>query len=430
MKKIFDIAIKDMVQSFRSKLGIVFMFVIPILMTAMFYVMFGGLGGEEEGFSLPTTKVILVNQDQGSFGATIAPGSSADSIGGLLEDVLISEDLAEIMEVTTLEDANQARAAVDNQEVGVAVIIPENLTTEYMAPQGKATIEFYQDPTLTIGPAIVKGVINQILDGFSGSKITLAVALESLEVAGVPLTNEQIQLVMAQYFKTIGQGQSTEANPLLEIRQPTKEEADSNQTVQVVSMIMAGMTIFYVFFTGANSALSILREEEKGTLPRLFTTPTPVSTVLSGKFLAIVLTIGVQLSVLLLFGYGVFRIQWGQLVPVILVSVATTSAAAALGIFLLSWLKTERQAGAAIGGLVTITGMTGMLPTFVQSMPNPPQFVSTIARFVPQGWAVEGLDITMLGGSTADILLNVVVLFAWGAVFLGVALVRFRNRFA
>ena len=50
---------------------------------------------------------------------------------------------------------------------------------------------------------------------------------------------------------------------------------------------MGGMTIFYAFFTGTSTAQTILREDEDGTLPRLFTTPTSQATVLGGKFLAV-----------------------------------------------------------------------------------------------------------------------------------------------
>ena len=50
---------------------------------------------------------------------------------------------------------------------------------------------------------------------------------------------------------------------------------------------MGGMTIFYAFFTGTSTAQTILREDEDGTLPRLFTTPTTQATILGGKFLAV-----------------------------------------------------------------------------------------------------------------------------------------------
>ena len=79
------------------------------------------------------------------------------------------------MDVTIVDDQNQAVEMVDNQEAGVAVIIPSETTSNYMDPQKSTTIEFYQDPTLTIGPAIIKGIIENILDGFSGSKITLGI---------------------------------------------------------------------------------------------------------------------------------------------------------------------------------------------------------------------------------------------------------------
>ena len=43
--KAWDVALKDMTQSFRSMFAVVFMFGIPILVTGMFYFMLGS-GGE------------------------------------------------------------------------------------------------------------------------------------------------------------------------------------------------------------------------------------------------------------------------------------------------------------------------------------------------------------------------------------------------
>jgi len=442
MKKTIDIALKDMLQSFRSLFAVMFMFVIPILMTGMFSLMFGGAGDEEDGFVLPTTRVILVNQDSGSLegnfaiseGDTNEPASAnMNSIGQMMEVVLMSEEFSEIMEVNLMEDEQAARSAVDNQEAGVAVILPENLTDTFMAPKGNAEIEVYQDPTLSIGPAIVKGIINQLLDNFSASKITLKVTLEQMASSGQPIDEQQIQTVVAQYLQTIQPGnesQGSEAvNAYLDVRAPKTEEKTANQMISPIAMMMAGMSIFYVFFTGASTAQTILVEEEKGTLPRLFTTPTSTATILRGKFLSVALTIIVQITVLLVFGYLVFKIQWGDLESVVLLSIATTLAAAAFGIFLISWMKTTRQAGFMIGGLVTILGMAGMMPIFTMGMPNPPAFISTIAHFVPQGWAAEGLQITMTGGGLSDVTTNILVLLVWAAAFFAIGVTRFQNRY-
>ena len=61
--KIFDIALKDLKQSFRSWFALAFMFGLPILMTVMFVFLFGGLGGGADGeVDLPITAVQVVNR--------------------------------------------------------------------------------------------------------------------------------------------------------------------------------------------------------------------------------------------------------------------------------------------------------------------------------------------------------------------------------
>ena len=42
-----------------------------------------------------------------------------------------------------------------------------------------------QDPTLTIGPGIVRSIVGQFLDGFSGAQITVEILTSSLQRAGV-----------------------------------------------------------------------------------------------------------------------------------------------------------------------------------------------------------------------------------------------------
>lgn len=50
----------------RSTFAVVFMFGVPLLVTGMFYFMFGKIAGDASGFDLPVTRVVVVNLDQGS----------------------------------------------------------------------------------------------------------------------------------------------------------------------------------------------------------------------------------------------------------------------------------------------------------------------------------------------------------------------------
>lgn len=442
--KILDIALKDITQYFRSLIALVMMFAVPILLVGMFYIMFGGNDGEAESFEIPVTKVIVVNQDAGeiqfdeSFAGAVpeayaqsAAASGLTSMGDFLTEILQSDGFADVMSITVTEDAEQAKAAVDNQEAGVAILIPENFSDSLTNPDGEALVELYHDPSLTLGPSIIKGIVQQFMDNFSSSRITLQITFEQLVKDGIPIDEATSQAIVGAYFQErFAQPQGQNSAALLNVQSPTGEEVAGFASAGMISMMMTGMTVFYVFFTGASTAQSLLTEEVKGTLPRLFTTPTHQSNILGGKFLSGVLMIIVQITVLMLFGNLVFQIEWGRLVTLLPMIISMTLAASTFGIFLMSWAHTERQAGLMIGGLVTIAGMLGMLPIFVLSMPNPPQIVFTLSHLVPQGWAVEGLKIAMEGGAPADVILNSLVLLAWAALFFVIGVLRFRKRFA
>jgi ABC-2 type transport system permease protein len=434
MYKTISIAIKDMVQSFRNLFAVLFMFIVPILMTGMFYIMFDRTSEDESGFSLPVTKVILVNQDEGKLTSNPASGQVDNSIGKILETTLQSDSFSSFMQIAFEGDIDTAKTAVDNQEAGLALIIPPDTSQLYMEQGGVASLVIYKDPTLTAGPEIVKGIVGKVLDNLSNSKITLAVTLSQLEKSVGIISDDTVQLIIGEYFAANPPGAAYSAGvispPLVDIQAPEKGSDESSESVGVVPLIMTGMTVFYVFFTGASGAQTILKEERLGTLPRLFISPTPEVQILGGKLLANMATIAVQVIVLLCFGDLVFGIEWGNVFLLVLLMAGIILASAGLGVFLLSWIKTERQAGVMIGGLVTIMGMMGMMPIFVMGIPDPPKFIIVISHLVPQGWAVEGLRMSMSNAAIFEVLPHILILLIWAVCFFGVGLIRFRNRYS
>jgi ABC-2 type transport system permease protein len=146
------------------------------------------------------------------------------------------------------------------------------------------------------------------------------------------------------------------------------EKKEENNLLGILGPIMGGMAIFYAFYTGTATAESILREEEERTLPRLFTTPTPQATILSGKFLAVFLTVFVQIIVMLIAGRLIFQIQWGSLTALVFLVVGVVVVASSFGIFINSFLKDTKQGGIVFGGVLTLTGMIGMMRIFTMGV--------------------------------------------------------------
>jgi ABC-type multidrug transport system permease subunit len=165
-------------------------------------------------------------------------------------------------------------------------------------------------------------------------------------------------------------------------------------------------------------------------LPRLFTTPTPELSILGGKFLAVALTVLVQVSFLILFANYVFGIPWGEPSKVVLFVLATVILTSTCGIFIISFLKNSRQAGIVFGGVLTLTGMLGIFSVFTVGVQNPPPLMDTIALLVPQGWAMQAIRLSMGGDPLQDILLIVGGMLIWSAVFFIVAYLRFKKRYA
>jgi ABC-type Na+ efflux pump permease subunit len=203
--KLFDIALKDLLRSFRSAFLLMIMFVAPLLVTALLYFAFGRSGGGK--LSLPVTRVQLANLDR-------ADRQAGLSAGQMFADYLQSEEVASLLQVTAAADEVGARAAVERQDADVAILIPANFTVAAMDPNVTATVTLYHDPTLTIQPAIVRLIVGEYVDAFSGVKIALQVTSQALAADGGvldPATIGQIESKYVAWVQSAGHTHEGEA---------------------------------------------------------------------------------------------------------------------------------------------------------------------------------------------------------------------------
>jgi ABC-2 type transport system permease protein len=273
---------------------------------------------------------------------------------------------------------------------------------------------------------VVKSILNQFMDSMSGVKIAVDTALDQLDTADYALVGQVVQ----QYLDSSTTQTKDLDGTLLDVRSPAKAQKEENPVLRIIGPIMGGMMVFYAFYTGTSSAESILKEDEERTLPRLFTTPTPQATILTGKFLSVFLTVLVQVIVLLVAAQLIFGIEWGTFATVALVAAGTVLSASSFGIFINSLLKSTKQGGVIFGGVLTLTGMVGMIRVFGGNSPNAARLGDTVSLLVPQGWAVRGLIQAMNAQPVADVLPNALALLAWSLVFFVLGVRRFNQRYA
>jgi ABC-2 type transport system permease protein len=424
--KLLDIAYKDMLRYFRSALAVGFMLVIPLSITGLIYFAFGGVltSSETSDYTLPVIQIEALNLDSGD-------AQSGTNLGQQLIAALSDESVADVFALTTASDAAAARAAVDRQEAALALIIPANFTQAAITGSDTAQVEIYQDPTLSFGPGITKEVVGQFLDALSGGRIATRVMADQLSAEGLsldPADAAQVQAAYGEWFRSLASEKQWNLPVVKRLPNKAMPKSIADHRTTLLGPVFAGMMVFFVFFTGANTAQSILKEQEEGTLARLFTTPTPLHVILGGKFAAVFLTLIVQSIVLTVVSAILFQIAWGNLVSLALMLVGLVVAGAGFGILLMSFLKSDRQAGAVSGGVLALMGMASGL--FSAGFASGPTFLDTLGLAMPQGWAMRGLKLVLSGAAPQDVLVPLAVLLAFGSIFFAAGSRVFSRRFA
>lgn len=424
--KILDIAFKDLTRSFRSAFAVGMMLVVPLLIAGLLYFAFGNTSSGNS--TPPAVKVGVVNLD-------VLPANSPleEPLGASIRGMFFDESVKSWITASDYRDEASAHAAVDKQQIGVAIIIPKNFTEQYMNGAQDTPIVIINDPTLTVGPGIIKNMVAAFLDGVSGGGIALETIRSRYQANNVQFDPTQIPNWIARYTNWYKEFERNifhrpDQAALITMTPDTNETQTTGGIQALMGMVMAGQMIFFGFYTGAYSMMSILREDEEGTLARLFTTPTDRTVVLGGKFLTVFLTLIVQALVLMTVAHYAFGVNWGNPASVAMALTGQVVAAGGLGVFLIALVKNTRQAGPVLGGGLTLFGMLG--GTFTTSVPNPPAALTALADFTPHGWVLKIWRMAMEGQSASDMVWPLVVLIVMGVVMFVIGALMFKKRYA
>jgi len=415
MMKALSIAWKDTVHVYRDIAGLAMMFIAPLVLATVL----GAAFGSGDNFSIAAVRTVIVDQDEGA-------GAGTPAAGAMLSAALENPDLGDLLAITRLDSPEKARTAVDDGDAAAAVIIPAGLSSALASSVAQeANVEIYKDPALVVGPSIVAAVTESVVQTLNGSRAAAAAAARLAVSRGVTDT-ARLAGIASKAGTAFALQAQTDAQVTVEARNPVVEGSIEKRP-NVASQVLIGMMLFFMLFGAATPAHSVLEEHRNGTLSRLFTTPTPRSIILSGKFLAVFVVVLVQAAILLLAGLLLFKAGWGEPGPVVVLTVCSAIVAASLGLVTVSFAKTVGQAGAVSSAIFVFLGLLSgnFTGTIVTSGP-----FATIRRISPVGWLLEGWSKLLYGGSWGSIALPVLVALAFAVVFFTISVFFFRRRYA
>jgi ABC-2 type transport system permease protein len=395
MKKIFAIAWKDTLLRFTGWSEWLFFLILPIVFTL---VLAGGTGGSKDN----RVRLVVVDQANSPL--------SADLVTALSNSQAVRPDLLTLAQADTQFSQRSASAVL---------IIPVEFDLAHLE-QGSIQLELRQQPNnmnAMVAQRAVMSVISRVSSAadIANSSVTKAEQIRPFASTADRQTYFNAALKQAQSLISAAPGRITESKG--STKDPINYNPGSNSS--------AGQLITWVFIPLIAISAMFAYERQKGTLRRLLVTPTRKSTYLLGTIFGQVLTALVQMSLLIVFGIFVMKLNWGsQPLALALMMVASALAAAALGTTLGTFVKTEGQAS----GLSIMTGMVmALLGGCWYPLEMFPQTVQNIVKILPTTWAMRGLlDIVLRGQGLTAILPDAGILLGFAVVFFGIGIWRFK----
>jgi ABC-2 type transport system permease protein len=399
MRKLLYVALNELLLLFKDRMAAVWMIVLPLAMTAIMGLVFGDLGG---GSGVAVVDLPVVDHDRGDMAAMVL-------------DILSQ---TENLRVETAYDERTARQLVADGKRPGALIIPAGFSAAILSGQ-PTTLELIVVPGGEITP-LLEGMVRGVTGGFSNVQTTLEVAISEVRRA----TGSYVLDYEGIAERVVTTGVERLGDPSVRATITTVGGTEEEE-FDIFAQVVPGYAVMFAMFSVLGGAGAILEEKERGTLKRLLIVPLPKVALLGGKLVAQFLVGVAQIALMFAFGTLLFHVSLGDsILGLVLLTLATCWATTSLGLLLVAIIKSRKQihpittliilGSSAIGG--------SWFPLFMM-----PKAVQQVARVTLVAWAMEGYNrLMILGGSLADVSVDIGVLILYGAACFAIGLKLFR----
>ena len=371
----------------RDRASLALSFILPIAFFSIFAVIFGG-----QHDSTPKIKVILVDEDKSSASLDLARGlEREDSLVVLTRPTSKNKAAQQPAEYT----AATAEAAVKSGDAPVALIIPRGFgqnPISFGRDLGGPAIQLLNDSSDLIAPQMVAGLLQ---------KAAMTAMPEVMAEQGMKYSEQYIGgftpeqrkrsdagLEELRKIQSGGAGSRSNAagNGIIAVN--SRAVVGENKRNPMVSFYAAAIGVMFLLFTASGSAGSLLDEAESGTLDRVLSSRVTMTALLAGKLAFNTLLAFTQLTVMFLWAWAVFKLDFFTHIPGFLVmGLCTAFAVAAFGMVLASLCHTRAQLGALSTLLILTMSAVGgsVFPRFLM-----PAVMQKAGLFTINAWAIDG----------------------------------------
>jgi ABC-2 type transport system permease protein len=383
------IAWKDLTELFRNRLGVVLLILMPLFMMAMIGFIYPS--GNATISNLP---VGLVNQDSGFNNITIP--SQAFITG--LQQINTQTHMLKLSNVSSMADI---KTEIQNGEIDGGILIPSNFSASILSGQ-QGTLIIITDQSNPTVSATMQAALTAVFD-----QMGTLLAQHNVEIMNTTVTaSNSLALVKPYNVQTEG---VVPGNP-----------SYFNFIAPGIMMLTVMMSVM----TGLPVAIS--QEKEVGTMDGMMVAPINRLSIILGKSLGQTARGLLQGVIIMALAVGLFGVViHGSLLLVFALLLLGVFSFVGLGIVMTSFAKDQETAQMMM--------MTLMFPMmFLSGVMFPiqqmPWYMQDIAKFLPLTYAADALRKVMtLGAGMSAISTDLIILIAFGAVMIAIAVPLFRR---
>ncbi len=393
MIRILDITLKDLLQMVRDGKTFMFLLIMPIGFTLLFGYAFGGFSDEQTDSRLP---VGYLDQDW-------------SWVSEHLYDLLANSDVIRLHydPANTVSDLEQL---VADEALAAAIVIPDG----YGKASGsgkRAQLLLIADtdaPSGTTVQAEILAAANRL-----DSAMSTAIVIEDAVGNQVP------------FDYAFEQALSAWEDPPIAIVETTSTAIENDDNQGALAHTAPGMMLQFAIAGLLTAAQIIVAERQSRALQRLLTTATRRVHILVGHYMAIFTLVFIQFMMLILFGWLVLKLDYAREIgATLLVAFSAVTCIAAMGLLIGVVAQSEEQA--VMFSLIPMFVLSGLGGAWVPLEVTGATF-QAVGHVSPVAWAMDGFNnILIRGMGIESVLLPAGMLIAYGVVFFGLAVWRFK----
>jgi len=410
IRKTLAVTLKDLqILAFGDRGTLFAIFILPLAITILSGAIFGG------GDSAINIPIIVVNQDEGGYGASI---------------VEVLKDIKELS-LATAETPSAAEDQVATGDYMAAVIIPVDFTQnidDYVATEITVSIDPAQASYGQIITAIIEEIAGSMaIQGEIRYGIREVLTDMGLDEAASPDVFRASQAQTEGVIFTQMQHLQTD-EPIQFQRVDVKGVGVFSWEDSIFALQLPAMTVMFAFFVIPALSTELIKEKEVGSLRRLIASPLPRGALVGGKIIAY--TFLVILQVVLAFGVGAifFDMPLGNSpLGLVLMTIALGVTATSLGMLVAALARSRDQATSIGMLLIFVLGILGGCFNPDTAAFRGEGFMAKVSYYTPQAQAMIGYHtLVILKGTLADVLPYVGYLLGISLIFFLVAIWRFK----